>query len=322
VTLPVYRGDLVNRQAFDAEERTPDPALLLRGYERAGLTINFIRALIDGGFADLHHPEYWELTFAQKTPVADEYHAMVRSITESLRFIETLTGGSIPEMNRVDFYTSHEGLLLAYEQAVTRQVPRRAGWYNLGSHFPWIGNRTRALDGAHVDYFRGIENPIGLKLGPPITPEEAVALCAALNPANELGRLSLIVRFGVARVAKELPPIVEAVRKAGHKVLWVCDPMHGNTETTASGIKTRRFEKVLAELETAFQVLTDCGAHLGGVHFELTGDNVTECLGGACGLTEADLSRDYRSPVDPRLNYEQSLEMALRLAQLLSRLPK
>jgi 3-deoxy-7-phosphoheptulonate synthase len=221
----------------------------------------------------------------------------------------------------VDFYSSHEGLLLAYEQAVTRQVPRRTGWYNLGSHFPWIGNRTRALDGAHVEYFRGIENPIGIKLGPPITPDEAVALCSALNPANEPGRLSLIMRFGVARVAKELPPIVEAVRKSGRNVLWVCDPMHGNTETTASGIKTRRFEKVLAELETTFQVLTDCGTHLGGVHFELTGDNVTECVGGACGLTEADLSRDYRSPVDPRLNYEQSLEMALRLAQLLGKHP-
>ncbi len=322
VTLPVYRGDLVNRQAFEAEERMPDPELLLRGYERAGLTINFIRALIDGGFADLRHPEYWELPFARKTPVADEYHAMVRSITESLRFIEALTGGPIAEMNRVDFFSSHEGLLLAYEQAVTRQVPRRTGWYNLGSHFPWIGNRTRALDGAHVEYFRGICNPIALKLGPPITPDEAVALCGALNPTNEPGRLSLIVRFGQARVAKELPPIVEAVRKHGHNVLWVCDPMHGNTETTANGIKTRRFEKVLAELETTFQVLTDCGTHLGGVHFELTGDNVTECLGGACGLTEADLARDYRSPVDPRLNYEQSLEMALRLARLLNQQAK
>lgn len=318
VTLPVYRGDIVNRMGFDPEDRTPDPTLLLRGYERAGLTVNFIRALIDGGFADLHHPEYWTLAFALKSPHAEEYQRMVQSITESLRFIEALTGGSIPEMNRVDFFTSHEALHLHYEQAVTRQVPRREGWYNLGTHFPWIGNRTRALDGAHVEYFRGIRNPVAVKIGPPITPQETVALCDVLNPANEPGRLTLIGRFGVARVAKELPPIVEAVKSGGKQVLWVCDPMHGNTETTRTGIKTRRFERILQELEMTFQILTSAGMPLGGVHFELTGDNVTECVGGACGLTEADLTRDYRSRVDPRLNYEQSLEMALRLARLLS----
>lgn len=319
VTLPVYRGDIVNRMGFDPNERTPDPTLLLRGYERAGLTVNFIRALIDGGFADLHHPEYWELSFARQSPLAEEYLRMMHSITESLRFIEALTGGPIPEMNRVDFYTSHEGLHLHYEQAVTRQVPRREGWYNLGTHFPWIGNRTRALDGAHIEYFRGIRNPVAVKIGPPITPEETLALCDALNPANEPGRLTLITRFGLARVARELPPLVQAVQSRGRQVLWVCDPMHGNTETTSTGIKTRRFERILEELETTFQILTDAGAHPGGVHFELTGDNVTECIGGACGLTEADLTRDYRSRVDPRMNYEQSLEMALRLARLLGK---
>lgn len=319
ITLPVYRGDIVNRMGFDPNERTPDPTLLLRGYERAGLTVNFIRALIDGGFADLHHPEYWELSFARQSPLAEEYLRMMHSITESLRFIEALTGGPIPEMNRVDFYTSHEGLHLHYEQAVTRQVPRREGWYNLGTHFPWIGNRTRALDGAHIEYFRGIRNPVAVKIGPPITPEETLALCDALNPANEPGRLTLITRFGLARVARELPPLVQAVQSRGRQVLWVCDPMHGNTETTSAGIKTRRFERILEELETTFQILTDAGAHPGGVHFELTGDNVTECIGGACGLTEADLTRDYRSRVDPRMNYEQSLEMALRLARLLGK---
>lgn len=319
ITLPVYRGDIVNRMGFDPNERTPDPTLLLRGYERAGLTVNFIRALIDGGFADLHHPEYWELSFARQSPLAEEYLRMMHSITESLRFIEALTGGPIPEMNRVDFYTSHEGLHLHYEQAVTRQVPRREGWYNLGTHFPWIGNRTRALDGAHIEYFRGIRNPVAVKIGPPITPEETLALCDALNPANEPGRLTLITRFGLARVARELPPLVQAVQSRGRQVLWVCDPMHGNTETTSTGIKTRRFERILEELETTFQILTDAGAHPGGVHFELTGDNVTECIGGACGLTEADLTRDYRSRVDPRMNYEQSLEMALRLARLLGK---
>ena len=321
VTLPVYRGDLVNRMGFHPDERRPDPELLLRGYERAGLTINFIRALVDGGFADLHHPEYWELPFGSQTPLADDYHRMVQSITESLSFTEALTGRSLPEMNRVDFFSSHEGLHLFYEEAVTRQVPRREGWYNLSTHFPWIGNRTRNLDGAHVEYFRGIRNPIGVKLGLPITPDEVVALCQTLNPANEPGRLTLITRFGESRVAQELPPIVQAVRQRGCNALWVCDPMHGNTETTGTGIKTRRFEKVLAELEATFEILAHCGAHLGGVHFELTGENVTECVGGACGLTEADLGRDYRSPVDPRLNYEQSLEMALRLAKLLARQP-
>jgi 3-deoxy-7-phosphoheptulonate synthase len=319
VTLPVYRGDLVNRMAFRPDERQPDPELLLRGYERAGLTINFIRALVDGGFADLHHPEYWALPFGHKSSLADEYHRMVNSITESLRFAETLTGRALPEMNRVDFFSSREGLHLCYEEAVTRQVPRREGWYNLSTHYPWIGNRTRDLDGAHVEYFRGIRNPIAVKIGLPITPDQVVALCQTLNPANEPGRLSLITRFGQASVAKELPAIVQAVRQGGHNVLWVCDPMHANTETTSAGVKTRRFEKVLAELEATFQILADGGARLGGVHFELTGENVTECLGGACGLTEADLSRDYRSPVDPRLNYEQSLEMALRLSTLLSK---
>ena len=319
VTLPAYRGDLVNRVAFDPDQRRPDPALLLRGYERAGLTINFIRALVDGGFADLHHPEYWALPFGCKSPLADEYRRMVNSISESLRFTEALTGRPLPEMDWVDFYSSREGLHLCYEEAVTRQVPRREGWYNLSTHYPWIGNRTRNLDGSHVEYFCGIRNPIAVKIGLPIIPDEAVALCQTLNPANEPGRLSLITRFGDGCVAKELPGIVQAVRRRGHNVLWVCDPMHGNTETTSTGIKTRRFERVLSELEATFQILVENGAHLGGVHFELTGENVTECIGGACGLTEDDLSRNYRSPVDPRLNYEQSLEMALRLAKLLAK---
>ena len=319
VTLPVYRGDLVNRMAFHPDERRPDPELLLRGYERAGLTINFIRALVDGGFADLHHPEYWALPFGRKSPLAGEYLRMVNSITESLRFAEALTGRTLPEMDRVDFFSSREGLHLCNEEAVTHQVPRREGWYNLSTHYPWIGNRTRQLEGAHVEYFRGICNPIAVKLGLPISPAEVVALCQTLNPANAPGRLSLITRLGEAGVAGELPGIVQAVRQGGHKVLWVCDPMHANTEMTRSGLKTRRFEKVLAELEATFQILGENGAHLGGVHFELTGENVTECIGGACGLTEDDLSRDYRSPVDPRLNYEQSLEMALRLAKLLAK---
>ena len=319
VTLPTYRGDMINRSGFTAADRVADPQLLLRAYERSGLTINFIRALIEGGFADLHHPEYWELGFVANSPHAAEYMRMVESIGDSLRFMETLAGAVLADINRVDFFTSHEGLHLLYEQAQTRQVPRRTGWYNLSTHFPWIGERTRSLDGAHIEYFRGISNPIGIKIGPSVGPEEAVAIAEVLNPANEAGRLTFLHRLGAERVERCLPPLAEAIQRRGLKVLWCCDPMHGNTETTASGIKTRRFEKILKELELSYRVLRECGTHLGGVHFELTGDNVTECVGGASGVTEDDLQKDYRTQLDPRLNYEQSMEMALLLAQWMSK---
>ncbi len=319
VTLPAYRGDMINGAGFTAEERIPNPDLLLRAYERAGLTINFIRSLIEGGFADLHHPEYWDLGFVAKSPHAADYTRMVQSIGDSLRFMETLTGCVLADINRVDFFTSHEGLQLNYEQAQTRQVPRRPGWYNLSTHFPWIGERTRALAGAHMEFFRGIANPIGIKIGPTLTPEEALSLCKILNPQNEPGRLTFIFRFGASEVGRCLPPLAETIRRNGCQVLWCCDPMHGNTETTSTGIKTRRFEKILDELQQAYRILKDCGAHLGGVHFELTGDNVTECIGGASGVTEADLSRDYRTQLDPRLNYEQAIEMALLLARLMAK---
>jgi 3-deoxy-7-phosphoheptulonate synthase len=322
ISLPSYRGDMINHAGYTLAERTPDPELLLRAYERSGLTINFIRSLVDGGFADLHHPEYWELGFVSKSPRAAEYRRMVESIGESLRFMETLIGGPVSEINRVDFFTSHEGLHLLYEQAQTRHVPRRTGWYNLSTHFPWIGDRTRALDGAHVEYFRGIANPIGLKIGPSVKPDEAVALAQTLNPERQPGRLTFIHRFGADKVERCLPPIVEAIRRSDQVVLWCCDPMHGNTETTANGIKTRHFDKIIAELEASFQILKSAGAHLGGVHFELTGENVTECVGGASGLTEADLSRDYRTQLDPRLNYEQAMELALLLAHLMARDPR
>jgi len=318
VTLPSYRGDMINRAGFTAEDRAANPDLLLRAYERSGLTINFIRSLIEGGFADLHHPEYWGLGFVANSPHAAEYTRMVESIGESLRFMETLTGSVMADINRVDFFTSHEGLHLYYEQAQTRQVPRRPGWYNLSTHFPWIGDRTRALDGAHLEYFRGIANPIGVKVGPSVTPDTLLALAETLNPQNEPGRLTFIHRFGADRVEQCLPPLAEAMLRRGQRVLWCCDPMHGNTETTKSGIKTRRFDKILGELETSCRILKECGTHLGGVHFELTGDNVTECIGGASGVTEADLSRDYRTTLDPRLNYEQAMEMALLLARLLA----
>ena len=319
LTLPSYRGDMINRSGFSLAERTPDPELLLRAFERSALTVNFIRALIEGGFADLHHPEYWELGFVANSPHAAEYTRMVESIGESLRFMETLAGSVLADINRVDFFTSHEGLHLLYEQAQTRQVPRRTGWYNLSTHFPWIGARTRSLEGAHVEYFRGIANPIGVKIDPSVTPAEAMSLAEVLNPQNEPGRLTFIHRFGAKQVEQHLPGLVTAIRRQGKQVLWCCDPMHGNTETTKSGIKTRRFENILKELELSFRILKECGAHLGGVHFELTGENVTECLGGASGVTEEDLARDYRTQLDPRLNYEQAMEMALVLARLMAK---
>jgi 3-deoxy-7-phosphoheptulonate synthase len=233
--------------------------------------------------------------------------------------MEAVAGRSLAELNRVEFFTSHEGLLLDYEQAHTRQVPRRTGWYNLNAHMPWIGDRTRALDGAHVEYFRGIENPIGVKVGPTINSEELLALIDTLNPDNEPGRLMLIHRFGASRVSSCLPPLVETVQRHDRKVVWCCDPMHGNTILAQNGLKTRKFGDILSELNQAFAIHGRLGSILGGVHFELTGENVTECIGGARGLSEEDLQSAYGSDVDPRLNYEQSLEMALLIAHRMAK---
>lgn len=319
VELPSYRGDLVNRQSFSAEDREPNPELLLRGYERAALTLNFIRSLVDGGFADLHHPEYWDLAFMEHSPHAKDYQRMVESIGESLRFMETLAGSRVGAMERVDFYTSHEGLHLLYEQAQTREVPHRTGWYNLSTHFPWIGKRTADPDGAHVEFFRGLRNPIGIKVGSETTREHLLRLLEVLHPEDEPGRLTLIHRFGIDDVALHLPRLIDTVRSTGKTVLWCCDPMHGNTKSTRSGLKTRDFQDILGELELAFEIHESMESRLGGVHFELTGEDVTECVGGARGLVEADLGRSYRSLVDPRLNYEQALEMAMLIARRMGR---
>ena len=315
-SLPSFRGDLVNRSAFTAEDRVPDPELILRGYERAALTLNFVRSLIDGGFADLHHPEYWDLNWVGHSPMADEYHAIVASISDSLDFLETISGQPVHKTRRADIYAAHEGLHLMYEQAQTRFLDRRERWYNLTTHFPWIGMRTATTDGAHVEFFRGIANPIGIKIGAGMTREWLQELITILNPNNEPGRLTLIHRFGANAIEEHLPDLISAVRETGSPVLWVCDPMHGNTETTSDGVKTRRFDKILAELESAFRVHAQAGTYLGGVHLELTGENVTECTGGARGLTDGDLARAYKSTVDPRLNYEQAMEVAMRIAGL------
>ncbi len=315
VTLPSYRGDFINQPGFTVEERTADPRRMVKGHARSAMTMNFVRALIDGGFADLHHPEYWDLGWVRHSPLSEDYHRMVDAVGDAVRFMETISGEALHNLNRADFYTSHEALLLPYEEALTRQVPRQWGWFNLATHFPWIGMRTAALDGAHVEYFRGIRNPVAVKIGPSVTPDQLLQLADALNPGNEPGRLSFIQRMGADKVEAKLPPLVQALQREGKRVLWVCDPMHGNTESTSNGFKTRRFENIRAELERSFDIHAGLGSRLGGVHLELTGENVTECLGGARELTELDLERAYRSTVDPRLNYEQSLEIAMLIVR-------
>ncbi|MGC8517237.1 MAG: class II 3-deoxy-7-phosphoheptulonate synthase [Steroidobacteraceae bacterium] len=315
VTLPSFRGDLVNRPEFTAAARRADPQLLLRGYERAALTLNFVRALVDGGFADLHHPEYWDLGFVKHAPLKDAYQRIVQSIGDALDFFEGISGRRIHEASLVDFYASHEGLHLLYEQAQTRFIPRQDRWYNLSTHMPWIGMRTAKLDGAHVEFFRGISNPIGIKIGAAMDAAWLQGLIGTLNPQDQPGRLTLIHRFGVRDIETALPRMIDAVRQSGQTVLWVCDPMHGNTETSTAGLKTRRFENILKEVDLAFRIHAEHGSRLGGVHVELTGDDVTECTGGARGLTDADLQRAYRSTVDPRLNHEQALELAMLIAE-------
>ena len=311
VTLPSYRGDIINAPEFTEAARVPDPQRLLTAHARSAMTLNFVRGLIDGGFADLHHPEYWDLQWVEHAPLAKEYQSRVDAIGDSLRFMETLAEQSISELSRVDFFTSHEALPLPYEQASTRRVPRQPGWYNLSTHMPWIGKRTADLDGAHVEYCRGIQNPVGVKIGPGMDAAWVLGLLERLNPENIPGKVALIHRMGAEVIGSDLPPILEAVRDSGRPVLWMCDPMHGNTESVAGGVKTRRFDNIRSELEQAFDLHAAAGTYLGGAHLELTGENVTECMGGARDLTETDLARAYKTTVDPRLNYEQALELAM-----------
>lgn len=312
-TLPSYRGDSINGRAFTPEAREPDPQRMVQAYTTSSLTLNLVRGLTDGGFADLRHPEYWDLDFMEHSPLAEEYHSIVTAIEDSIDFLETVAATSLDALERVNFYTSHEALLLPYEEAVTRTVPHKPGHYNLSTHMPWVGKRTNQPENAHVEYARGIRNPIGLKVGPAMTASELTDLVRLLDPEDEPGRLTLITRFGADDVGDRLPGLIEAVQSTGQSVLWICDPMHGNTEKTDSGIKTRRFSTILSELEQTVDIHAAEGSHLGGVHFELTGEDVTECVGGARGLKEADLERAYKSYVDPRLNYEQALEMAFSL---------
>jgi 3-deoxy-7-phosphoheptulonate synthase len=321
VTLPSYRGDNINGEEFTAAARVPDPQRLLTAYSQSASTLNFIRALADGGYADLHRVRQWMLDFTRKGGVGARYFEMANRIDEAVRFMEAcgITPESAPQMRKVDFYTSHEALLLGYEEAMTRVDSTAATpeHYDTSAHFVWIGDRTRQLDGAHVEFCKGIKNPIGMKCGPSLETDDLLALIDALNPENEAGRLTLITRFGAEKAAAGLPKLVRTVVKEGRNVLWSCDPMHGNTLKTATGYKTRPFNAILSEVRTFLDVLPAEGAYPGGVHIEMTGQNVTECTGGGGGLAVENLSERYDTACDPRLNGEQALELAFLIADSL-----
>ncbi len=322
LTLPSYFGDLINRSDFTPDSRRPDPELMLEGYKHAALTLNFVRSLLHAGFADIHHPEYWDLGFLQRaalTPdVRREYELLTSRLLDGVRFMEAVGERGFEQLSAVEFFSSHEALNLFYESAQTRTVPRRSGHYNLSTHLPWLGERTRRLDGPHVEYLRGINNPIGIKLGPSANIDDILRLLDTLDPTHQPGKLVLIPRLGAANVRRVLPGFIEGVRRAGRSPLWVCDPMHANGITTRAGRKTRSFDDILRELDDSFTVHAETNSRLGGVHVEITGQDVTECIGGAMNLSEDDLDRNYDTLCDPRLNYEQSLELAFRLARRLS----
>lgn len=315
VTLPAFRGDIINGFAFDAAERKHQPRRLFDAYLHSALTMNHIRSLIEGGFADIRHPEMWKLDHIDEDKQSALYRDIQLRVRQSTRFMELLGGENTDFMRRVEFFVSHEGLLLDYEQAFTDYDSQFGGWFDLSAHFLWIGERTRQLDHAHVEYFRGIENPIGIKLGPSADPGEIVQVLRRVNPEREKGKVTLISRMGVQYVDQVLPGILTAIAKSGEPVTWSCDPMHGNAIKTEGGVKTRDFGAILKELKVTEQIHQDVGTQLGGVHFELTGENVTECIGGDVGLSESSLTENYQTSCDPRLNYSQSMEMAHLLCE-------
>ncbi|TPW34470.1 class II 3-deoxy-7-phosphoheptulonate synthase [Oecophyllibacter saccharovorans] len=319
VELPCYRGDIINDPAFTAASRTPAPERMETGYFQSAATLNLLRAFSHGGYANLHEVHRWNLDFVGRTPLADRYRALARRIDETLAFLNACgISQAAPQLDETEFYTSHEALLLPYEQALTRIDSTTGAHYDCSGHFLWIGDRTRQPDGAHVEFLRGVRNPIGIKVGPTTTVADLEKLLEILNPADEPGRITLISRMGAAKVGQLLPPLLEAVQGTGRSVTWLCDPMHGNTRSTANKVKTRDFNDILSEIVGFFDVFERAGLRPGGVHFEMTGQDVTECVGGANGLTDADLSARYETFCDPRLNAAQSLEMAFRLADILS----
>ncbi|KAI9289379.1 phospho-2-dehydro-3-deoxyheptonate aldolase [Umbelopsis sp. AD052] len=310
--IPSYRGDNVN--GFDPSDRKPDPERLLQAYFHSAATLNYVRAILGSGFADLHKPQTWNLDHVRSGSTRQEYQAIVDRLTDAMDFMQTIGADSGRSLSEVDWYTSHEGLLLDYESSLTREhvVPSTGEkkYYNTGAHFLWIGDRTRQPEGGHVEYMKGIENPVGIKVGPTTNPDDLPIILDAINPTKDIGKVTLITRYGAGNVEKLLPAHIEAVRKSGHIVVWVCDPMHGNTKSATGGIKTRHFADIVEELTSSFKVHESVGSKLNGVHFELT-----ECVGGSMELKDSDLSTNYQTYCDPRLNYEQSLDVAFLIAQ-------
>ncbi len=317
--LPSYRGDIVNAIEFDDASRVPDPERLVRSYNQAAATLNLLRAFAQGGFADLHKVHQWNLKFVSGSAQGERYEELAARIDEALGFMEAcgITPDKVPQLLETDFYTSHEALLLNYEQALTRIDSLSGQWYDCSAHLVWIGDRTRRLDGAHVEFLRGVQNPIGLKCGPTMTTDDLLRLIDVLNPENVPGRLTLIARMGSDKVEAKLPPLLRAVKRAGRKVVWSCDPMHGNTIKSSSGYKTRPFDRILAEVRGFFAAHRTEGTYAGGVHFEMTGQDVTECIGGAQAISEASLGDRYHTHCDPRLNANQALELAFLVSEQL-----
>ena len=321
VTLPSYRGDIINGIEFDADARVPDPARMVQAYSQSAATLNLLRAFAQGGYADLHRVHAWNQDFVADSPQGERYKELADRLTETLGFMEAcgITSDTTPQIRETEFYTAHEGLFLSYEEALTRVDSTTDQWYDCSAHLVWIGDRTRQHDGAHVEFMRGIKNPIGMKCGPTLETDDLLRIIDRLNPKNVPGRLTLITRVGADKVAEKLPPLIRAVEREGKKIVWCIDPMHGNTITAANGLKTRRFDRILAELHAAFRVHAAEGTHAGGVHFELTGQNVTECLGGAQAISEDELAGNYLTHCDPRLNATQALELAFEIAEALKR---
>ena len=317
--LPSYRGDAVNDIDFTEKSRIPNPKRMLRTYNQSAATLNLLRAFTKGGFADLNKVHLWNQEFISSSPQGKKYEEIASSIDDALTFMKAvgINSDNTAALHLTEFFTSHEALLLGYEHALTRQDSITGNWYDCSAHFLWIGDRTRQPDGAHVEFLSGVGNPIGIKVGPSISSDELLNLCEKLNPENELGRLSLITRFGADEIRKSLPPLVQTIKENGKNVLWVCDPMHGNTYKSQTGFKTRHFDTILEELEHFFAIHKAEGTIPGGVHFELTGDNVTECVGGARQISDTDLESRYETACDPRLNNEQSLELAFLVTDLM-----
>lgn len=319
VTLPAYRGDIVNGIEFDKAVRTPDPERMVRAYSQSAATLNLLRAFAQGGYADLHQVHRWNLDFVADSPQGARYQAIAERITDALAFMEAcgVTVETAPVLQHTDFYTAHEALLLGYEQALARVDSTTGDWYETSAHMLWLGERTRQIDGAHVEFLRGVGNPLGVKIGPSATPDDLLALVDTLNPEDVPGRLTVITRLGADRVEECLPALVRAVQREGRTVVWSCDPMHGNTVKSVTGYKTRAFDRVLREVRGFFEVHRAEGTHAGGIHVEMTGQNVTECVGGAQDISETDLADRYHTHCDPRLNASQSLELAFLIAEML-----